>query len=419
MATCERVALLLQAYLDDELAPWERLMVEHHVQDCVMCQEELREITSCSAALFESFAPYKLSAGFRDGVMSHLPGRTWGAFWSRRANAGSRRVNRSAELVSRSMLAGAVVVLVLALVIIVGNYPDRAAAPDEIGMVTGVEGSVEGALKGIVVRDRIFAGDRFTTGKEGRLILALEGPTEIKVNGDTELWIDSKRVVRLVKGEIWGHVAGKKEPFMVETQYGKVLVTGTQFNISTTRDQTIVAVSEGKLVLETAKGFTEVSAGYACSAGADLAPQPVRAVSVADVGRWASTLVPQTTDNRYSMRNGREGQVGALYLFRPTGRTRVMDVLVRRDAYGTAPLLLPGSFKVVLYDGRMEVLARRILPLSEFTGTNDRILVDFSQDNIVIDKPFYVLFGSNVEVLESLPVRTDIDVITYTSEEGG
>ena len=41
MATCERVAILLQAYLDDELAPWERLMIEHHVQDCVMCQEEL------------------------------------------------------------------------------------------------------------------------------------------------------------------------------------------------------------------------------------------------------------------------------------------------------------------------------------------------------------------------------------------
>ncbi len=418
MATCERVAILLQAYLDDELAPWERLMIEHHVQDCVMCQEELREITSCSAALFESFAAYKLSAGFRDSVMSHLSGRMAGGFWARRAKAGSRRVNRGAGLVSRSMLAGAVVVLFIALVIIVGNYPDPVAVPNEIGMVMGVEGSVEGSLKETVVRDRIFTGDRFTTGKEGRLILALEGPTEIKVNGDTELWIDNERVVRLVKGEIWGHVAGKKAPFMVETQYGKVLVTGTQFNISTTRNQTIVAVSEGRLVLETSEGlFTEVNAGYASSAGVGLAPQPVRAVPVSEVGRWASALVPQTTDSRYSMRNQREGQVGALYMFRPASRTRVMDVLVRRDAYGTAPLSSPGSFNVVLYDGRLEVLASRALSPSEFTGTSDRIVVDFSSDGVVVDKPFYVLFGSNVEVLKSLPVRSDIDVVTYSSEE--
>jgi anti-sigma factor RsiW len=417
MATCERIVLLLQAYLDDELAPWERLMVEHHVQDCVICQEELREITSCSAALFESFAAHKLSAGFRDRVMSRLSGRMDGAFWARRARDGSRRVNRSAELASRSMLAGAVVVLVLALVIIVGNYPEHVAAPDEIGMVMGVEGSVESSLKETVVRDRIFTGDRFTTGKNGRLILALEGPTEIKVNGDTELWVDKKRFVRLVKGEIWGDVAKKKGPFVVETQYGNVRVTGTQFNISTTGDQTIVAVSEGKLFLETPRGFTEVNAGYLSRAKAGSAPEQARKIPAADIGRWASKLVPQTTDSRYSMSDRSEGQVVATYLFRPTGETRVMDVLIRRDTYGTAPLSLPGTGRVVLLNSRLEEMADRRLSLSEFTGTSDRVVVDFSSDNIVMNEPFYVLFSPD-EVVGSLRVRQDVfDVVKYTSEE--
>jgi hypothetical protein len=321
------------------------------------------------------------------------------------------------------MLAGAVVVLLIALVIIVSYYPERLVPPNRIGMVTGVEGSVkiasayEGSVREAVVRDVVFRGDRFVTTEGGRLVLALEGPTEIKVNGDTELLTDTERFVRLVRGEIWGHVAGENRRFEVQTQYGDISVTGTQFNISIAGDRTTVAVSEGKLILTTPKGIAEVSAGYASSAGAGLAPQPVRAIPTAEVGRWASALVPQTTDSRYSMRNQREGQVGALYMFRPASRTRLMGVLVRRDAYSTAPLSLPGSFKVVLYDGRLEVLASRTLSLSEFTGTNDRIVVDFSSDGVVIDKPFYVLFGSNVEVLKSLPVRTDIDVVTYTSEE--
>ncbi len=425
MATCERVAVLLQAYLDDDLAPWERLMVDHHVQDCVICQEELKVITGCSAALFESFAPYKLSAGFRDRVMSRLPGRAEAPFWSRRAKLSSRRAGRGEELVSRSMLAGAVLVLVLALVIIVYNYPNRAAVlPEEIGMVMGVEGSVtiarayKGALRETVVRDVVFRGDRFATSKNGKLILALKGPTEIKVNGETELWTDNERFVRLVKGEIWGHVAGENRLFKVQTPYGEITVTGTEFNISTGDNQTTVAVSRGKLVLATPKGFTEVTAGQAGIAKHDSAPEQVHEIPVTEVGQWASELVPQTVDSRYSMTNQHEGAVGVLYIFRPADRTRVMEVLIRRDAYGTAPLSLSGSFTVNLYNDRMEELASSTLSLSEFTGTNDRIVVDFSPDKIVIDKPFYVLFGPNIEVLKQLPVRTDIDVITYTSREG-
>ena len=73
MASCERIAPLLQAYVDGELASWERLVVEHHVRDCLACAEELREITSCSASLFDALGAYALPAGFREKVMRHLP----------------------------------------------------------------------------------------------------------------------------------------------------------------------------------------------------------------------------------------------------------------------------------------------------------------------------------------------------------
>jgi hypothetical protein len=65
----------------------------------------------------------------------------------------------------------------------------------------------------------------------------------------------------------------------------------------------------------------------------------------------------------------------------------------------------------------LEEMASRELSLSEFTGTNDRVAVDFSSDNIVIDKPFCVLFSPDFEVVGSLRVGTDVDMITYTSEE--
>lgn len=423
MASCERIAPLLQAYVDDELASWERLAVEHHVRDCVMCAEELREVTSCSASLFESLAAYKLSAGFGERVMRHVPSRIPAVFGINRRDTG--HVNAPIDRLSRWTLAGAVVVLLLALAIIIYNYPRRAIAPVEIGMVTGVEGSVgvehayEGSLRGTVVRDVIFRGDRFVTNDGGKLVLALEGPTEVKVNGNTALWIDNERFIRLVQGEIWGHVAGQNRVFKVQTPHGDITVTGTEFNVKIADRQTSVAVATGKVLFATERGFTEISAGQMCSVQPDVAPRDVQEVPVTEVGEWAQDLVRQTVDSRYTITDEREGQVGVLYVFRPARRMRVVNVLIRRDAYGTAPLALPGTFTVNLYDDHMEERASRALPLSEFTGTNanGRIVVDFSQEDLIIDgRPFYVLLAPSAEVVRSLPVRTDVDVIKYTGE---
>ncbi len=422
MASCERIAPLLQAYVDGELASWEKLTVEHHVRDCVLCAEELREVTSCSASMFESLAACRLSPGFRDRVMMHLPKRMPTVFGINRSDVrhGSAPIDRF----SRWTLAGAVLVLLLALVIIVYNYP---APPVQIGLVTGVENSVAiqhaygGNLREAVVRDRIFRGDRLETKEDGRLILSLDGSTEIKINENTKLLVDNERFIRLVQGELWGRVAGQNGVFRVQTPHGEVTVTGTEFNVRIGVKETSVAVATGKVLFSTEKGFTELSAGQVCTAESDLPPRDVREVPVADIGKWARTLFPQTVDSRYSMADERDGQIGVLYRFRPTERMRVVNVLIRRDAYGTKPVAAPGTFTVKLYNEHMEELASRTLPLSEFTGTNlhGRILLDFSQENFIVDgrRPFYVLLAPNAGVLKSLPARTDVDTIKYTGEE--
>ena len=132
MAACERITPLLQAYVDGELASWERLTVEHHVRDCVLCAEELREVTSCSASLFESLAACRLSPGFRDRVMRHLPKKMPAVLGMNRAEG--RHGGTPLERLSRWSLAGAVAVLILALVIIVYYYPARIVPPIQIGM---------------------------------------------------------------------------------------------------------------------------------------------------------------------------------------------------------------------------------------------------------------------------------------------
>ena len=423
MAACERITPLLQAYVDGELASWERLTVEHHVRDCVLCAEELREVTSSSASLFESLAACRLSPGFRDRVMGHLPKSIPAVLGMSRTEG--RHVSTPLERLSRWSLAGAVAVLILALVIIVYYYPARIVPPMKIGMVTGVENSAEiehayeRDLGEAVIRDRIFRGDRLETKSDGRLILSLEGPTEIKLNENTQLWVENERFIRLVEGEIWGHVAGQNGVFKVQTPHGDVTVTGTKFNVSIAAKETRVAVATGKVLFATDEGFTELNAGQVCTAESDLPPRDVREVPPAEVGKWASTLLPQTQDSRYSMAHQHEGQVGVLYRFRPTQKMRVVNVLIRRDAYGTAPLARYGTFTVRLYNDRMEELASRALSLSEFTGTNTngRIVLDFSRDDFIVDRrPFYVLLAPNVEL--PLPAtRPDIDVIKYTGEE--
>jgi len=424
MASCERIAPLLQAYVDDELASWERLVVEHHVRDCVLCAEELREATSCTAALFEAFAPYRLPAGFRDRAMKRVPSRVPAVFGM--SPGGTGHVAARIDWASRWTLAGAVVVLVLALAIIVYYYPRPPMRPVEVGMVTGVEGPVTrghaygGNLREVALRDDLFKGDRLVTSDGGRLIIALEGPTQIKVNGNSELWIDNERFIRLARGEIWGHVAGHGRVFKVQTPHGDVTVTGTEFNVKIADRQTSVAVATGKVMVATERGFTELSAGQMCSAAQDAAPRDVRQVPVAEVGKWAHDLAPQTVDSRYAMTGEHEeGPVGALYMFKPANRMRIVNVLIRRDAYGTAPLTLPGTFTVNLYDDHMEELASRELGYSEFTGTNarGRIVVDFSGDDLIVDgRPFYVLLAPGPGSVRSLPVRRDVDVIKYTGE---
>jgi hypothetical protein len=423
MASCERIAPLLQAYVDDELASWERLAVEHHVRDCVLCAEELREATSCTAALFDSLAPYKLSEGFRDRVMSNVPSKIPAVFGMRRGR--SVRVGARIDGMSRWMLAGAVVVLLLALAIIVYYYPRPSARPVEIGMITAVEGSVSGEhayggnLREVMLRDDIFKGDRLLTGEGARLIVALEGPTQIKVNENSELWVDNERFIRLVRGELWGHVAGQGRVFKVQTPHGDVTVTGTEFNVRIADRQTSVAVATGKVLFATERGFTELSAGQMCSVERDAAPRDVRQVGVAQVGNWGRDLVAQTVDSRYTMTDDQEGPVGVLYVFKPARVMRIVNVLIRRDAYGTAPVALPGTFTVNLYDEHMKELATREFALSEFTGTNahGRIVVDFSEDDLIADgRPFYVLLAPGAGVVRSLPVRTDVDVIKYTGE---
>jgi len=425
MASCERIAPILQAYVDDELAPWERLMVEHHVHDCVICQEELREVTTSSAALFESLAPYRLPATFHDRVMNRLPAKLVGALGSRGAHVESGHASKRIERLSWWTLAGAVAVLVLAFAIIVYKYPEPIQ-PVQIGMVTGVDGAskmahaYEEQLRDTVVRELVFSGDRFVTSSDGKLILALEGRSEIRVNVGTELWTDNERFIRLVRGEMWGRVAGGNRVFTVQTRNGDITVTGTEFNIRATHNVTTVAVARGKVLFETAAGFTEVTAGQTSSAEAGLAPRQVQGVPAVEVGTWARDVVPQTTDSRYSMVDEREGRPGDYYMSKAEGRMRVVDVLIRRDAYGTAPLSLPGSFTVCLYNDRMEEIARRRLSLSEFTGTSERIRVDFSEDNIVVDnRHLFVLFNPDAEALKWLRVRTDIDdlIKIYMSEK--
>ena len=73
MASCTQVEGLLQAYVDDELRPSDRVILEQHVGECRVCEGLLRRHQRTCAHLFEAFAEERLTHSLSRNVLEHLP----------------------------------------------------------------------------------------------------------------------------------------------------------------------------------------------------------------------------------------------------------------------------------------------------------------------------------------------------------
>src|SRR5687768_7572745 len=88
-AACVQVIRSLGAYVDDELAGAERLMVSGHLEACLHCARELESLSEIGQALRLAAARPNddhLLAGLASGITSRIgaeQSQSWGATWNR------------------------------------------------------------------------------------------------------------------------------------------------------------------------------------------------------------------------------------------------------------------------------------------------------------------------------------------------
>lgn len=264
MATCEQVKSFVQAYIDEELQNAERLIFEQHLTDCRACRALLEAQKASSAMLFEAYAQHRLKESLCVAVMAHLPEMETPR--SMRRDSSYRTTphpeQRRSRFVTLLPALVPVILLVLGLAIAYSWPPLIGDAVSPIGMVTFLDGKAHHAhadstVRGdIVLRESVYPGQRFTTSSNASMMLALAGPTFIKMNGETRLKVRDERAVSLENGHIWLQVGKDGRYFQVSTPNGDITVFGTEFDVHVDFERTIVTVGKGEVQVENDKSFT-------------------------------------------------------------------------------------------------------------------------------------------------------------------
>jgi hypothetical protein len=101
-------------------------------------------------------------------------------------------------------------------------------------------------------------------------------------------------IVKLTNGQIYTHVQHDGNPFIVDTANGQAVITGTTFDIKTTKDSTTLVVSEGTVRFESEKGTVNVAAGQKSEIVGQSDPSIPLACNTYELTAWATGYKPNT-----------------------------------------------------------------------------------------------------------------------------
>ena len=392
MASCEHISELLQAYADGEVTPSERSLTEQHLQECIRCAEELREIKSMSASLFESFAPRKLSPEFPNRVRRHVAMVAASEGELHAMNVRAKRGDWGEQPMLKRWaipMAAAAVLVAVSFVIV-----DQLRQPEAIGIVTATTDSgvflrrSEGRKRPdepVTGPTLVYVGDRLYAKAGAKSVLEMyDGGTEMRLDEASDLQLHGTRSVSLWDGQMWADVAPSGVPFRVSTPAGEVEVLGTRLNISIAAQSTVVTVAEGSVTFRTSVGEALVEKGYESVAARDHVPQVLRKRDVERVMQWATNIdsSPRTATGRVlgTLNNAVSGLEPAekAYMFNINGdwTYELKRIRVNRNAFGKQRITENGSLKVEIKEAADKTLATVAIPYRIFDGTDGWYSID-------------------------------------------
>ena len=176
--------------------------------------------------------------------------------------------------------------VVMGLAVGLGLWSTRGTAPASIvARVTAVQG-----VSTLKVGDTLTADSRIVTG-EATVALALSSGLSVRLAPASESVFESAERLRLDRGRVYvdsgSGAAG--DPWVVETGLGEVRHLGTQYLVTIGTDGLAVAVREGRIALQPARGGTAQTtaiAGERLRVAADAPGQILRTALSPTDAQW-------------------------------------------------------------------------------------------------------------------------------------
>jgi hypothetical protein len=141
----------------------------------------------------------------------------------------------------------------------------------------------------------VAAGQQISTSAGQLRTLTINDRHRLVLNGETSVSIEPLSendrfgcIVNLDFGQIYADIEHDGRPFLVVTDYGRAVITGTTFDVKTTQFGTTLVVAEGSVRFESVKGAVEVDSDQISEILANSAPTKPRSCDATKLTAWAS-----------------------------------------------------------------------------------------------------------------------------------
>ena len=301
MASCTQIDGLLQAYMDQALGHSERLIVDHHIEECQNCRRLLKRYQQSSAMLFETLSDHRLRHDLTQKVLEHLPEmelQSPDIVW---LNKRAKNPTVGWDRAMRLMPVAAAVLLIVLTGVMFTNWPDAPIGDNVLGVVLASDGLTQRSSANnetSLPRSKSFieGGESYETASGASLMLGIIGSTYLKLNENTRIELVDERTISIEVGEVFLDVGKARRPFKVLTPSGEITVLGTAFDVRVKPHSTRVVVEKGTVQVEYQDQDSETAShllkrGQEVNVSRGLAAPAPRAVDTSQITRWAKRIV--------------------------------------------------------------------------------------------------------------------------------
>jgi len=304
---------MLQSYVDEEVRPSERLLIEEHVKSCEACASRLQATRATAASVFEILHRDQLREDLTGKVMAHLPDipPAVSVNESLRQQAYNERTRIRRWFLTAVRLVPVVmpvILLIMAGLLWLAWPTYKVDDANTLGMVMHSDGStaktytMRGKERHVSAQDVINPGDTFDTGDASRLLLGLTGPSHITIFENSVVEVREPREIILEKGRVFFDVFREARQFRVNTPDGRITVFGTSFQVDIQNAGTEVTVASGEVMVENEKAFLRLHRNTQALFNSTRQPTIRQNIDATPYVQEARSVRPDTAaENRFLM----------------------------------------------------------------------------------------------------------------------